>query len=88
MASVAHAPTGAADLRSGLSEFRPAAGGELFDKCRAFRGLTDELRAHGFFQSAGAHLHGFPELAGGGFDRGDRSGVGGGHQGVPSRRSS
>ena len=51
MASVAHGPTGAADLRSGLAEFRPAAGGELFDKCRAFRGLTDELRAHGFFQS-------------------------------------
>jgi glycine C-acetyltransferase len=51
MACATHVPTSAADLRAGLAELRPGAGGELFEKCRAFRALTDGLRARGFFQS-------------------------------------
>lgn len=44
-------PAPAADLSAGLAGFRRGAGGELFDKCRSFRVLTEELRRHGFFQS-------------------------------------
>jgi 7-keto-8-aminopelargonate synthetase-like enzyme len=54
MTSVAgiHSPvTPLMDPRTGLATFHRGAGGELFEKCRAFRAFTDELRARGLFQA-------------------------------------